>query len=88
MPNKVKITEHVNLAAVGWRWPTESGGEFEVTWIRGEPSLLFSIKPSTGPNVGKWMGPMPMHEKWNHAGNLKSARAMAHKFVAEGTEPE
>lgn len=77
----VKITEIANPAAVGWRWVSESGTEYEICWTRGHTRLSMGAKPATGRKAGQWVHWGLLDEKWNHDGTLKGARVKAHEFI-------
>jgi hypothetical protein len=70
-----KIQENANPAAVGWRWTTESGAEWEIVWTRTLGPWLMAINTGHGWSNTTTARGIPV------AATLKEARQIAHDFV-------
>lgn len=74
-----------NLAAWGWEWDGPSGDRYQLMVLRGASGrTMMSVRPSSGPNTGRWIGPTTCAITWSTDGTWQGFIAMVTRFLTEG----
>lgn len=83
--NGVTVHESVLPAAVSWRWTSEDGGEYSITWLRWTSQMIFGVRVKGNE---AWSSTR-MAQRWdNTEKTVDGARAVVREFLAARREDQ